>query len=97
MVIDSGTSAIGGCCNTGLEQNMTISNAAGFPTAGLKTLVLLYLEVLVADIEQKWSSREHTRFVALPRYNYQRDYCHRICTVRANYWIHNYVDGWCHQ
>lgn len=34
---DSGTVAIGGCCATGQEQNMTISNAAQFPTAGLKT------------------------------------------------------------
>lgn len=97
MILDSGTTAIGGCCNTGIEQNMFISNAAGFPTAGLKTLVLLYFAVLVADIEQKRSSCEHTRSVALPRYNYQRDYRHRIRTVRANYWILNHVDGWCHQ
>jgi hypothetical protein len=37
---DSGTTAIGGCCATGVEQNITISNAAQFPTAGLKTSVL---------------------------------------------------------
>lgn len=35
--LDSGTTAIGGCCATGVEQNITISNAAQFPTAGLKT------------------------------------------------------------
>jgi hypothetical protein len=34
---DFGTSAIGGCCATGVEQLLSISNAAGFPTAGLKT------------------------------------------------------------
>lgn len=34
---DTGTVAIGGCCATGQEQNLTISNAAQFPTAGLKT------------------------------------------------------------
>lgn len=33
---DSGTTAIIGCCATGQEQNMTISNATQFPTAGLK-------------------------------------------------------------
>jgi hypothetical protein len=32
---DSGTVALGGCCNTGQEQNISISNAAAFPTAGL--------------------------------------------------------------
>lgn len=32
-----GTSDIGGCCNTGVEQLISISNAAQFPTAGLKT------------------------------------------------------------
>jgi hypothetical protein len=39
---DSGTTALGGCCNTGVEQLISISNAAGFPTAGLKTYVFLY-------------------------------------------------------
>jgi len=34
---DSGTSAIGGCCNTGVEQLVSISSTTGFPTAGLKT------------------------------------------------------------
>jgi hypothetical protein len=32
-----GTTALGGCCNTGVEQLISISNAAAFPTAGLKT------------------------------------------------------------
>lgn len=31
-----GTSAIGGCCNTGVEQLISISNTAAFPTSGLK-------------------------------------------------------------
>ncbi|KAH9210801.1 hypothetical protein DL95DRAFT_370457 [Leptodontidium sp. 2 PMI_412] len=34
---DSGTSTIGGCCATGEEQTISISNATGFPTAGLIT------------------------------------------------------------
>jgi hypothetical protein len=34
---DFGTTALGGCCNTGVEQLVYISNAATFPTAGLKT------------------------------------------------------------
>jgi hypothetical protein len=34
---DSGTTAIGGCCGTGVEQLLSISNNAAFPTAGLKT------------------------------------------------------------
>jgi hypothetical protein len=34
---DSGTSAIGGCCDDGVEQLVSISNNAGFPTAGLQT------------------------------------------------------------
>jgi hypothetical protein len=34
---DFGATAIGGCCNTGVEQLISISNAAQFPTAGLKT------------------------------------------------------------
>ncbi|KAH8662888.1 hypothetical protein BGZ60DRAFT_380626 [Tricladium varicosporioides] len=33
---DSGTSAIGGCCDTGVEQLISISNTTDFPTAGLK-------------------------------------------------------------
>jgi hypothetical protein len=37
---DSGTVAQGGCCNTGQEQNLTISNATAFPTAGLIVSVL---------------------------------------------------------
>ena len=37
---DSGTTALGGCCGATQEQNMTISNAAQFPTAGLKTSVI---------------------------------------------------------
>lgn len=36
---DSGTTAIGGCYTTSQEQNMAISNATAFPTAGLITLV----------------------------------------------------------
>jgi hypothetical protein len=32
---DSGTVALGGCCNTGQEQNISISNATAFLTAGL--------------------------------------------------------------
>lgn len=35
-----GTTAIGGCCNTGVEQTIYVSNSASFPTAGLKTYVL---------------------------------------------------------
>lgn len=34
---DFGASALGGCCNTGVEQLVSISNTAGFPTSGLKT------------------------------------------------------------
>jgi hypothetical protein len=34
---DFGATALGGCCNTGVEQLISISNAAQFPTAGLKT------------------------------------------------------------
>lgn len=34
---DSGTTALGGCCGTGVEQLVSISNSAAFPTAGLKT------------------------------------------------------------
>jgi hypothetical protein len=34
---DSGTSAIGGCCDTGVEQLVSISSTTGFPTAGLTT------------------------------------------------------------
>ena len=30
-----GASALGGCCGTGVEQLVSISNAAAFPTAGL--------------------------------------------------------------
>jgi hypothetical protein len=37
---DSGTTALGGCCATGQEQNIAISNAAAFLTAGLNVLVL---------------------------------------------------------
>jgi hypothetical protein len=37
---DSGTTALGGCCNTGVEQLISISNNAAFPSAGLKTLVV---------------------------------------------------------
>jgi hypothetical protein len=33
---DSGTSAIGGCCNTGVEQLVSISSTTAFPTSGLK-------------------------------------------------------------
>jgi hypothetical protein len=36
---DSGTAAIGGCCGAGIEQLVSISNNAAFPTAGLKTYV----------------------------------------------------------
>lgn len=32
---DSGTTAIGGCCGTGVEQLLSISNNTAFPTAGL--------------------------------------------------------------
>ena len=31
----SGTTTSGGCCNTGVEQLVSVSNTAGFPTAGL--------------------------------------------------------------
>jgi hypothetical protein len=34
---DSGTTALGGCCATGQEQTVSISNATGFLTAGLNT------------------------------------------------------------
>jgi hypothetical protein len=34
---DFGATAQGGCCNTGVEQLISISNTAQFPTAGLKT------------------------------------------------------------
>jgi hypothetical protein len=34
---DSGTSAIGGCCNTGVEQLISVSSTTNFPTSGLKT------------------------------------------------------------
>jgi hypothetical protein len=34
---DFGTTALGGCCNTGVEQLISISSATSFPTAGLKT------------------------------------------------------------
>jgi len=37
---DLGTTAIGGCCNTGVEQLISITNTTGFPTAGLKTFVI---------------------------------------------------------
>ena len=37
---DSGTTALGGCCATGQEQTISISNAAAFLTAGLNVLVL---------------------------------------------------------
>jgi hypothetical protein len=37
---DSGTTALGGCCNTGQEQNVSISNATAFLTAGLNVSVL---------------------------------------------------------
>jgi hypothetical protein len=37
---DSGTTALGGCCATGQEQEISISNAAAFLTAGLNVLVL---------------------------------------------------------
>lgn len=32
-----GASAIGGCCNTGVEQLISISSTAAFPTSGMKT------------------------------------------------------------
>jgi len=32
-----GTTALAGCCNTGVEQLMSFSNTAAFPQAGLKT------------------------------------------------------------
>ncbi|CZT05215.1 related to extracellular serine-rich protein [Rhynchosporium agropyri] len=32
-----GTSAIGGCCGAGVEQLISISNTAAFPTSGIKT------------------------------------------------------------
>ncbi|RDL38733.1 Uncharacterized protein BP5553_03073 [Venustampulla echinocandica] len=32
-----GTTAVGGCCDTGVEQLISISNATAFPSAGLKT------------------------------------------------------------
>lgn len=34
---DTGTTAIAGCCATGVEQLISISNSAAFPTAGMKT------------------------------------------------------------
>jgi hypothetical protein len=37
---DSGTTALGGCCATGQEQTISISNATAFLTAGLNVLVL---------------------------------------------------------
>lgn len=36
---DSGTVALGGCCNANQEQTISISNAAAFLTAGLNTSV----------------------------------------------------------
>jgi len=36
---DSGTTALGGCCATGQEQLVSISNSTAFPTAGLNLLV----------------------------------------------------------
>lgn len=33
---ESGTSPMGGCCNDGIEQLISISNTADFPTSGLK-------------------------------------------------------------
>jgi hypothetical protein len=33
---DTGTAVLGGCCGTGVEQLVSISNNSGFPTAGLK-------------------------------------------------------------
>ena len=44
---DSGTVALGGCCNTGVEQLVSISNATTFPTAGLITSVLLHIPALL--------------------------------------------------
>ncbi|KAH7383568.1 hypothetical protein BKA64DRAFT_161550 [Cadophora sp. MPI-SDFR-AT-0126] len=32
-----GASAIGGCCNTGVEQLISLSSTAAFPTSGMKT------------------------------------------------------------
>ena len=37
---DSGTTALGGCCATGQEQTISISNANAFLTAGLNVLVI---------------------------------------------------------
>jgi hypothetical protein len=34
---ETGTEALGGCCDTGVEQLVSISNNAKFPTAGMKT------------------------------------------------------------
>jgi hypothetical protein len=34
---DTGTLALGGCCGTGVEQLISISNSTAFPNAGLKT------------------------------------------------------------
>ncbi|TVY83390.1 hypothetical protein LSUE1_G003677 [Lachnellula suecica] len=34
---DSGTTTIGGCCDSGVEQLVSISSTAEFPTSGLKT------------------------------------------------------------
>ena len=33
---DSGTTALGGCCNTGVEQFISISDDTAFPSAGLR-------------------------------------------------------------
>ncbi|RFU27103.1 hypothetical protein B7463_g9237, partial [Scytalidium lignicola] len=34
---DFGATALGGCCNDGVEQLVSISNTAAFPTSGIKT------------------------------------------------------------
>jgi hypothetical protein len=44
---DSGTTALGGCCATGQEQTVSISNATGFLTAGLNTSVLTLVHALL--------------------------------------------------
>jgi hypothetical protein len=36
---DTGTVALGGCCDDGVEQYISISNDAAFPSAGLRTQV----------------------------------------------------------
>lgn len=54
-----GTTTTGGCCDSGVEQNITLTNMTGFPTANLKaaslsTLGLWHYPAVITDPTTTW-------------------------------------------